>query len=720
MSRAFQLDVDSHGIARLTFDLPGEKVNKFSSAVVMELNELLDGLSHNREIKAMAVVSGKKDIFIAGADINELKNIRTENEAYEKSRTGQEIFRKLSSLPFPTIALIDGACLGGGLEFALWCTYRLATDNKKTTLGFPEVMLGILPAWGGTQLLPPLIGIPGSLEMILTGKNIPAIKAAKMHLVDMLVPAEFKEQKLNEFVQDCLSKRKAKEIVSRRGPKGPIGFLLSKTPIGRWLVYRQSRKKVYERTKGSMPAPLSAINVVRKTYRASLKKGLHKEAQAFSKLAAGSVSKNLVQLYFTNEELKKDKMVFSPHASGEIKTVGILGAGTMGGGLAWLFSFNDLPVRLKTTTWESVAKGLRGANSVYKQLLKRRKLKPGEINIKMHKISGAVDYTGFSDLDLVIEAVTEDIEVKKEVMKELELVIKPEAIVCSNTSSFSITQLAQSLSRPERFCGTHFFNPVNRMPLVEVVRGQKTSDETVSTVVDLIKKLGKTPIVVKDCPGFLVNRMFVLYMNEILFLLEEGADVVKTDKLMEKFGMPMGPCILADEIGLDAGNLIIKVVVEDAYGERLKAKRAAIAPIMTDSGLLGRKGGKGFYIYSAKSRKPNPDIPSMVEQARKADQMERRDLSESYIIDRAILMMVNEAAKCLEEGVVSNPKYLDMAMVMGIGFPPSRGGILRYADHRGISEIVDRLDQLAEESGPRYQPVSMLRTMAREGRKFYQ
>lgn len=720
MNGAFQLNVDGNGVARLVFDLPGEKVNKFSYVVMMELSKLLDGLSQNKDIKAMAVLSGKKDVFIAGADIDELQKIQTEDEAYEKSRLGQEIFRKLSSLPFPTIALIDGACLGGGLEFALWCSYRLATDNKKTKLGCPEVMFGILPAWGGTQLLPPLIGLPSVLELVLTGKTIPAKKAARMRLVDMLVPAEFKEQKLNEFIQNCLSRHKSKEIISKRGPKGFFGFFLSKTPVGRWLVFRQSRKKVYQRTKGTMPAPLLAMDVIRKTYKTSLEKGLYKEAQAFSKLATTPVSKNFIQLYYTNEELKKDKMVSSSLAPGEIKTAAILGAGTMGGGLAWLFSFNDISVRLKTTTWESVAKGLRGANAVYKKLLKRRKLKAGEVNLKMHKISGTVDYTGFSDVDLVVEAATEDMEVKKNVMRELELVIKPETIVCSNTSSFSITDLAQSFSKPERFCGAHFFNPVNKMPLVEVVRGQRTSDETISTVANLIKKLGKTPIVIKDCPGFLVNRMFVLYMNEVLFLVEEGADVARTDKLMEKFGMPMGPCALADEIGIDAGTLIIKVVVEDAYGERLKTKRAEIAPIMTQAGLLGKKVGKGFYIYSGKKRKPNPDVPSLIARARDSDHLKKRDIEDREIIDRAVLIMVNEAAKCLEDGVVSNPKYLDMAMVMGIGFPPTRGGILRYIDDRGISEIVDRLDQLAEENGPRFRPASLLREMARKGEKFYQ
>lgn len=717
MSQAFTLHVDEQGLARLVFDLQGEKVNKFSEPVIIELEGILTSLKERNDIKVMTVESAKDGIFIAGADINELAGITEPAEGEDKARKGQAIFNQTASLPFPTVAVIDGACLGGGLEFALSCTYRVVTDNKKTLLGCPEVQLGILPGWGGTQRLPRLIGLPESLTMILTGKPVSGSKAYRIGLADAYAAKEFVEEKKEEFLKYCLTASGRKAILRKRSRSGLVSFLLERNPIGRRLIFSKAEKNVLRKSKGNYPAPILALKVIRDNCCGPIEKGLQEEAAALGELASGRICKNLIQLFFTNEELKKDKGVENEVNAAHVTSAGVVGAGVMGGGISWLLGSQDIRVRLKDVNWDAVCKGFASALDYYKQLLKRRKIKPGEMNLGMHRISGTVDYSGFQDLDVVVEAVVEDLDVKKKVLAEIEKNVRPDTILCSNTSSLSVSEMAGALERPENFIGMHFFNPVNRMPLVEVVPGEKTSPETIVTIFALAKRCKKVPVLVRDCSGFLINRILLSYMNEAVRMLEEGADISRVDNMIAHFGLPMGPFTLADEVGIDVCYKVMEILAQ-AYGQRMKTTEI-LRVLYKEDHLLGKKAGKGFYIYQAGKKAPNPLLRSRVDSVQKKLGIKPVTFSDKEIVDRCILIMINEAGRCLEENIVSKASYLDMALILGIGFPPFRGGLLRCADEAGIEETVKRLNKLAEKYGERFQPAELLVAMAKDGGRFY-
>lgn len=710
--KAFQLHINSNGIARLTFDLKEEKVNKLSSPVMEEFSSILDELSVNASIKILILDSAKRDVFIAGADIKEIENIHKEKDAIDKIQKGHEIFHKLSNQPFPSIALIDGVCLGGGLELALACTYRIVTDHPKTSLGLPEVSLGILPAWGGTQRLPKLVGLIESLQMILTGKPISARKAWKIRLADAIFPREFKKQETEKFAYSCLEDQGRNAILKRRQNSGIFSFLLEKNPIGRRLVYEKTKRDLIKKTKGHYPAPLKALKTINETFSLDLEEGLEKEIHAFAKLSCTRISKNLIKLFFTGQELKKD-----PGSSFDLKdhhifNTAIVGAGTMGGGIAWLLSNKDHPVRLKDLAWDAITAGYEKAQDYYSQIIKRKKIKPSQANLKMHLISGTTDYSGFQNADILFEAIVENLDSKKKLFCDVENHIKKETLVCSNTSSLSISQMGQDMRFPERFLGMHFFNPVNRMPLVEIIPGEKTSPETIAKAVAFTKHLGKTPIVVSNCPGFLVNRILLPYINEALFMFEEGIDVERVDKLIVDFGMPMGPFTLIDQIGIDVAYSVAKIL-EDSYGQRMKS--AKLTQKLYEQNIKGKKSGKGFYIYNGKQKKPNKALRSILQENRVTNPL----IDDKIIVDRMIHMMINEASMCLEEKVIENVSYLDMAMILGTGFPPFRGGLLRYADELFIKNVVNKLKQLSMEYGKRFTPSNLLTQMNREQKTFY-
>lgn len=716
MDTAFDLKVDENGVARLTFDLPGEKVNTFSSATMRELETHLKKLAIRKDIKALFLLSGKPGIFIAGADIDELARINNEQEALAKARRGQALFGKIAALPFPSIAVIDGACVGGGLECALACDYRVVSDNPKTKLGLPEVSLGIIPGWGGSQRLPQLIGLSKALGLILAGSAVGGKKAMQLGLADKLVAHEFLDESVSEFLDEVLNNPRA--ILGKRNAKGFTRWFLDKTPIGHYLVFRKARQSLLHRTKGKYPAPEEALNVVRETIGCSLESGLIFEARAFSKLCVTHVSKNLVQLFYSNEALKKDAGIGKSLHPTPVKSAGILGAGVMGGGIAWLLSSKDISVRMKDIDWGAITVGLAEANTYYNQLIKRRKINKGTVNVKMHHISGTVDYSGFRNVDIVIEAVVENLDVKRKVLREVELQIRDDAVIASNTSSLSIDDIAVALERPERFVGMHFFNPVNRMPLVEVVAGKKTSQEAIAKIVSLTRRLGKTPIVVNNCSGFLVNRILIPYLNESAHMLEEGTSMMRIDAAIEAFGMPMGPFALADEVGIDVG-VKVATILENAYGNRMR-----VADIMKmlyeEQHLVGKKQGKGFYIHKGKCRTPNEkDIESITRKMEMRMQNPSTSLNNEEIVNRAMLTMINEASRCLEEDIVHDPEHLDMAMIMGTGFPAFRGGLLRYADERGLSAVCCSLGKMSEVYGKRFEPSPLLLEMERKGERFY-
>lgn len=449
---------------------------------------------------------------------------------------------------------------------------------------------------------------------------------------------------------------------------------------------------------------------MRDTCYCRLPQGLDREARAFSELATTPICRNLIGLFHTDQLLKKERGITSDVQPRPVRKAAILGAGVMGGGIAWLFSRHGRPVRVKDISWEAVGKAFAEAADYYRQLVKLRKIKPHAVSLNMHRITGTLDYTGFADADVVVEAIVEKMAAKKSVLAEVEKAISPDTVICSNTSALSITEMASVLEHPERFVGMHFFNPVNRMPLVEVIAGKDSSDEAVATIVALVHELRKTPIVVKDSPGFLVNRILIPYMNEAGLLLQEGVEFDRIDKLVEGFGMPVGPFALADVTGIDVGYKVI-LELEDAFAPRIQA--APVLDRFIQAGLLGKKTGGGFYLYKGRERTPNPKAVKMLEGFRK------KEIYDEEILDRLILTMLNEAVMCLQEGIVDRADYLDMALITGIGFPPFRGGLLRYADERGLSEIVWRLESLGGSCGERFKPCTLLHDMAAQGRTFY-
>ncbi len=719
MTNSLSLQIDKNGVANLIFDLPNEKINKLSAPVLAELEKAVNVIDGNKAIRVLIITSNKKDIFIAGADINEIKDIRDPADALAKVSRGQNILTKIAQLKIPTIAVINGACLGGGLELALACQYRVGIVNKKTTLGLPEVNLGIIPGFGGTQRLPRLVGLQESLRIILSAKAIDNKKAFKIGLVDDLIREEFLEEKLGHFVTEILKNGEENHYLKRRKEAKKKRFIFESLLFGKYFIFYLVRKDLFGKTKGQYPAPFYALEVVKRTYgRTYGTRGFKVELDAFCELVIGDISKNLIEIFFTNEALKKDEGVDGlTQPSREIHNAALLGAGVMGGGIAWLFANNNINIRIKDITQNAIALGYNQIVKVFNQLKKIRKLSSEEISMKTAHVTASTDFAGFNHAEIVVEAVVENMAVKKRILAEVEKQVNVDTVIASNTSSLSISEMALALENPERFAGMHFFNPVNRMPLVEVIRGEKTSDSTIATIVKLSKKLGKTPIVVKDVAGFLVNRILLPYMNEAAYLLQEGAEINRVDAVIEKFGMPMGPFILADVVGVDVG---VKVAhsLQEAYGQRMRVADILDEIYNNHKELLGKKVGKGFYIHGAKAVL-NHQIDSILSSLRKAKNIHQIFIRDEEILDRCILTMVNEAAKCLEENVVKNARYLDMAMIMGTGFPAFRGGVLRYADSRGIQEIAIKLQELNKKHGARFEVSKLLLEMAKKNQKFY-
>jgi 3-hydroxyacyl-CoA dehydrogenase/enoyl-CoA hydratase/3-hydroxybutyryl-CoA epimerase len=711
------LSIDNIGVATLCFDMPNKKANKLSHQVMSELEKALNVIDGNKAIRVLLFTSAKESIFIAGADINEIRDMHNQKEALSVVARGQEIMNKIAALKIPTIAIIDGACLGGGLELSLACKYRIAITNPKTSLGLPEVSLGIIPGFGGTQRLPRLIGLQESLKMILSGKPVDARKAFKIGLVDDLIREEFLEEKLGHFVTEIIKNGENNIYLKNRKAAKKQRALLEF--LAKPFIFYFAQKDLFDKTKGHYPAPFVALEVIRKTYNTTyVSRGYKVELEAFCELCVTEISKNLIEIFFTSESLKKDSGTKNETISAhDVRCAAVVGAGVMGGGIAWLFANNNLNVRIKDITQNAIALGYNQIIKIFNQLKKIRKLTQEQIDLKTAHVTAGLDYATFDTTDFVVEAIVENMAVKKNILAEVETKVKKDAVIVSNTSSLSITEMSHALQNPERFAGMHFFNPVNRMPLVEVIRGEKTSEETIATVVKLSKKLGKTPIVVKDVAGFLVNRILLPSMNEASYILQEGGDIKLIDSAMEDFGMPMGPFVLADVVGIDVG---VKVAqsLQEGYGMRMKVSDFLNEIYKNHKELLGKKSGKGFYVHESHPY-VNREMTAILWNFRKEKNIKATYISQNEIIDRCILTMVNEAAKCLEENVVENARYLDMAMIMGAGFPAFRGGLLRYADNRGIDEVVKKLQELNHKHGARFEVSKLLIEMAANKQKFY-
>lgn len=697
MSLNFKIDND---IGFIEFDQEDSKVNLLTMAMVARLDALLDDIEKTSNLKALVILSCKKDVFIAGADIKEIENITEVEDGKEKSRSGQKVLNKLEDLAIPTIAVIDGVALGGGCELLLACDYRLATFNEKVKIGLPEVNLGFVPGFGGTYRLPRLVGLMQGMKMILSGKPVDGAKALKIGLVDKLLPQNGLLDQVDDFIGDILDGKTISDKYKRRKKKKGLAALFENSLLMEYIVLSQSRKSVMKLSKGFYPAPLKIIDVVAETYYLDRTKGLNIESKAFGELAITDISKNLVKVFYLSEQYRK----LTIDGSQDIKPVritkcGICGAGIMGGGIAQLLSYKGIWVRLKDIHHAAIGQGFAAAAKLYQQSVKKRRMTKAQAHQGMARVTGSLDYSGFKNADIIIEAVVENMDVKRKVFKELSESVSDQTILATNTSALSVTKMAQETKDPTKVIGFHFFNPVHRMPLVEIITTPMTSKETIVTTLQFAKQLGKIPIVVKDSCGFIVNRILLGYINEAGRIFEECGQMERIDKLATDFGMPMGPFSLSDEVGLDVGVKVLRVL-ESHLGSRFKPINGFEKTL--NKGYYGKKTGKGFYVYG-ETKEPNAEIKSLL--GRKKFGAFNGD----EYLKRMIYIMVNEAARCLEEGVVSEPADIDAGMIFGTGFPPFRGGLLRYADHVGVDRVAGDLEWFASElKDDRFQPCSYL------------
>lgn len=693
----------------VTIDKPGESVNTLSPALVGEFEGLFLQVDEDPLIKGVVLISGKPDNFIAGADVEQFLDIRSSAEAERISRLGQDLLHRMEKLRVPVVAAIHGACLGGGLETALACRYRICTEHPKTALGLPEVQLGVIPGMGGTQRLPKLVGLQAALDMILTGRSIRAKRALQMGLVDEMVHPEILREVALDRARGLAAKTRSP---SRRRVNGAASLLLEHNPIGRGVVFKKARESVMHKTHGHYPAPLAALDAVHAGYSRGLEGGLREEARLFGEMAVTPVSRQLVFLFFASNALKKDPGVEPPApAPRQIHKLGVLGAGFMGAGIASIAVQQGTPVRMKDTDPPRIGKGLAAIRSVLDERLSRKQITRQQFDDYMSLVSGSTDYSGFASADLVIEAVFEDLELKHRVLAEVEPAIEPTAVYASNTSTIPIARIAEAARYPERVLGMHFFSPVHKMPLLEVIVTPETQREAVVTAVAYGKKLGKTVIVVNDGPGFYTTRTLSAYMTEAGRLVEEGASIESVDKALVDFGFPVGPITLLDEVGIDVGGKVGHVLGE-AFGPRM-APTEAMQRVVA-AGRTGRKGGKGFYRYDEKGEKGAVD-----ESIYELIGRERRDIDADEITQRCVLAMVNEAARCLDEGILRSPRDGDVGAVFGIGFPPFRGGPFRYVDSVSAARIVDQLEELNTRFPGRFEAAEGLLEAARSRRTYY-
>ena len=709
-SSALGIDVRD-GIAFLTVDVTGEPVNTLGTGLTAEFEEALERIERDTSVRAAVLRSGKADSFIAGADIQLLASLDSAQEAEALSRSGQRLLDRLERLRIPVVAAIHGACLGGGLEIALACVYRVATDHPKTVLALPEVQLGLIPGLGGTQRLPRLVGLQRALDMILTGRTVRGKKAVQMGLIDDLV---------HPAILDTIAVQRARELAAgtrRReaSPKGrgPAGVLLEDNPIGRSVVFRKAREGVLKKTRGHYPAPIAALEAVQAGYEKGIERGYEEEARRFGRLTQTEVAKQLTFLFFATTALKKDFGVESHTSSpSPVRRLGIVGAGFMGAGIASVAVQHGTAVRLKDTDHPRVGKGIAAVREVLVEQLKKKRVTRPQYEDMMSLVGATVDYSGFRHLDIVIEAVFEDLALKHRVLSEVEPLLPAHAVYASNTSTIPIARIAQEAARPERVLGMHFFSPVHKMPLLEVVVTERTAPDATVTAVAYGRQIGKTVIVVNDGPGFYTTRVLAAYLNEAGWLLEEGARIETIDDALTEFGFPVGPVTLMDEVGLDVGGKVGAVLYE-AFGERM-APSPAMRRVV-ESGRLGRKGKRGFFVYDDDGKKGDVD-PAIDEVL---GVTEHRELPADEIAERCVLAMVNEAAHCLEEGILRTARDGDVGAVFGLGFPPFRGGPFRYVDTQGVGAIVRRLETLDLRFPPRFSPSRLLVDMARDGRTFY-
>ncbi|MBB3232877.1 fatty acid oxidation complex subunit alpha FadB [Halomonas stenophila] len=704
-------------IAILTFDLEGESVNKLSTAVVQELEQAVAALGAEAGLQGLILTSAK-EAFIVGADITEFHGMFAKGADAIQAMLERVhgIFNALEDLPFPTVSAINGLALGGGCEVTLTTDFRVMAETAR--LGLPETRLGILPGWGGCVRLPRLIGADNAIEWIAGGTENKADEALKMGVVDAVVPGD----QLEAAARDILTRANAGELDhrARRAEKtGPLKL----DAIEQMMAFETAKGYVAGKAGPHYPAPIEAIKVIQKGAGEERARAQAIEAKAFGKLALTDVCYNLVGLFLNDQVVKKKGAAYAKQAIA-IDQAAVLGAGIMGGGIAYQSASKGTPILMKDIKEEAIALGLKESRKLFGKQVERGKLSVEQMAERLANIRPTLSYGDFAHVDLVVEAVVENPKVKGTVLAEVEECVGEDTVLTTNTSTISITRLAENLERPENFCGMHFFNPVHRMPLVEVIRGEKTGDAAVAATVAFARQMGKTPIVVNDCPGFLVNRVLFPYFGGFSQLLAQGADFRHVDKVMERFGWPMGPAYLLDVVGMDiamhAGEVMAEGFPERMGGMASDSGKSAIR-LMVDHDRLGQKNARGFYAYEEdKKGKPkkvvDEDAIALVEGLAEGE----REFSDEEIIARMMVPLCLETVRCLEDGIVGSAAEADMALIYGIGFPPFRGGALRYIDAMGLDAFVAQAESLAEELGPLYAPTDKLRELARNGERFYQ
>ncbi|KIP65572.1 multifunctional fatty acid oxidation complex subunit alpha [Vibrio harveyi] len=699
--KAFSLKIDEQNIAWLAIDVPNEKMNTLQAAFADEMKEIFAQLKDTNGVKGMIIHSLKPDNFVAGADVRMLEACTTASEAEALAKQGQDLFQQLSELPYPVVAAIHGPCLGGGLELALACDYRVCTDSDKTRLGLPEVQLGLLPGSGGTQRLPRLIGLLPSLDLILTGKQLRAKKAKKLGVVDACVPETVLLDVAKMHVEKGKKKGKQKQSTKEK--------LMSGSGLGRKFVFEQAAKKTNEKTRGNYPATVAILEVIQHGLEKGFAQGQELEAKRFSELVMSSESKALRSIFFATTEMKKENGTEAEPAS--VGRVGVLGGGLMGAGISHVsVAKAKVPVRIKDVSNDGVLNALNYNYKLFDKQRKRRIISKAGLQAKMLQLSGGIDFTSFNHIDVVIEAVFEDLDLKQTMVADIEANAKLDTIFATNTSSLPIHKIAEKAERPENIVGLHYFSPVEKMPLVEVIPHETTSDETISTVVALAKKQGKTPIVVKDKAGFYVNRILAPYMNEAAHILLANEPIEQLDNALLDFGFPVGPITLLDEVGVDIGAKIMPILVNE-LGERFKGPD--VFETLLNDGRKGRKSGKGFYTYKGKKKEVDKSVYKLLNLTPESK------LSDNDIALRCVLPMLNEAVRCLDDGIIRSPRDGDIGAIFGIGFPPFLGGPFRYMDQFGLKELVEKMNEFASKYGDRYAPCDGLLTRAGENRNFY-
>ena len=709
---AFSAAALGDGIVELKFDLAGESVNKLNQVALRDFAAATQVIAKDGSVKGVVVTSGKA-VFIVGADITEFGAMFAAGEAAIAKSVLEvnRIFSTFEDLPVPTVVAINGVCLGGGLELALCADYRVM--STAASVGFPEVKLGIFPGFGGSVRMPRIVGVDNAVEWICSGADKKADAALKDGAVDAVVAPEQLRDAAVSMLQQCIAGKL--DWQGRRAAKlAPLK--LNKMELT--MAFTSSMAVVGAQAGHNYPAPMLALKNMQEAATLGRDAALEVEAKYFAKAALTPQAGALIGVFLADQGVKRAAGAWEKKSKREIKQAAVLGAGIMGGGIAYQAAYKGLPIVMKDIRDDALALGMNEAGKLLAKQVEKGRMTPAKMSETLGRIRPTLNYGDFGNVDIIIEAVVENPKVKKAVFAEVEGLVREDTIIASNTSTISISLLAEGLKRPQNFVGMHFFNPVNMMPLVEVIRGKQSSEEAVAATVKLASKMGKTPVVVNDCPGFFVNRVLFPYFAGFHMLLRDGADFQAIDKAMERFGWPMGPAYLMDVVGMDTGVHAAEVMAQ-GFPDRMRHEWRNATQVLVDNQRYGQKNGKGYYVYAPdKKGKPKKAVDPATYDLIKGVVAERKEFAPEEIVARCMVPMVNEVARCLEEKIVASPQEADMSLLYGLGFPPFRGGACRYVDQTGAANYVAAADKLAS-LGKVYEVPQLLRDMAASGKKFF-